>query len=199
MGPWYLKLWKYTFESNIKQNCWWNLHPYFSTWPWAVSAGSHDKSIVWLYSYIRGSGRNYKPHQHIQLRRRFISMCLLGRLQGLNSDQESTWTRNNGSPWSRVSSWWRSWAVPGPSAAAPRLGLPPQSHHSDGDRVLDVCHRRAPLSAAVGGCDGGVHLCGLSLRLHGADAGADGPGVDPRPEREAEKETAVRVGMTFRK
>lgn len=94
---------------------------------------------------------------------------------------------------------------------APGAGSAP-----DGDAVLFLDPQQRPpgwaylhkaitvmaigcLTAAVGGCDGGVHLCGLSLRFHGADAGAGGPSVDPRPEREAEKETAVRVGMTFRK
>lgn len=38
-----------------------------------------------------------------------------------------------------------------PQRRPPRLGLPPQSHHGDVHRVLDVCHRRASLPAAVGG------------------------------------------------
>lgn len=97
--------------------------------------------------------------------------------------------RNNGSHRSRVSSWGGCQALWGPWPPPPRLGLPPQSHHSDDLRVLGVCHRRAPLPAAAGGCDGGVRLCGLVLRLYGADVAGDGPGVDPHPEREAKKET----------
>lgn len=52
----YIRLIKCTYNrthlTHIEHDCWCNLHPRFSTWPWAAFAVSHDKSIVWLYSGV---------------------------------------------------------------------------------------------------------------------------------------------------
>lgn len=74
MGPWDFKLWKYTFECDMKPNCWWNLHPYFSTWPWAMSAGSHDKSIFWLYSWEWEEWQASSTHSAVQAAHRHVSV-----------------------------------------------------------------------------------------------------------------------------
>lgn len=71
---------------------------------------------------------------------------------------------------------------------SPRLGLPSQAHHSDGDGISDVCCRRIPLPAPVSRGDRGVPLCSLGLSVHWADVCCGGAGVDPYTEGEAETE-----------
>lgn len=87
----------------------------------------------------------------------------------------------------------------GPSpgrCSGPRLGLPPQTHHSVGDGIFDVRGRRTPLPVPVTGGEGSIPLCSLCLPVHRADVCCGGAGVDPHTEREAEAETVQPRSLT---
>lgn len=106
--------------------------------------------------------------------------------------QSSNRQSNHGSIWRNFISRWES----RPSfqcCSGPRPGLPPQTHHRDGDGISDVCCRRTPLPAAVTGGDWSIPVCGLGLPVYRADVCCDGAGVDPHSEREAQAET-VQLG-----
>lgn len=82
--------------------------------------------------------------------------------------------------------------------SGPRLGLPPQAYHRDGDGISDVGCRRTPLPAPVTGSDRSIPLCGLGLPVYRADVCRDGAGVDPHTEGEAEAETVQPGGLNTR-
>lgn len=92
-----------------------------------------------------------------------------------------------------ISRWlWEYAIVPRSTASSrsrPRLRLPPQTHHCDGDGLSHVCCRRYSSPAPVLGGDWSAPLCGLDLPLFRADVCGDGAGVGTHIEREAKAET----------